>query len=369
MKRISVVAGVLMIMGCPLPAPAVDAGRLRDTNVDLTNDAYSPFDARLPALSLTDLPNDTWSYVPVPGAVCGNGSQAVIGVNPHAGASELLVIMQGGGACWNKANCIDDPEAAHINEDYTRAIFNSELGTIRMLSWDDRSAALNPFRTSTIVYVPYCTGDLHAGDAEQVYDPAMPAQITHHRGGHNIELFLDAMSSAWPGLAQIRVVGFSAGGYGTQLNWGRFADTWPSAQLSLLADCAPFVELDPTLYQEMRTRWNLYTPAGCTACATSFTAYDDFFNTAYPTSRFGLLATTRDRVLTHFFSESDMPGRVRTLLTDLNDNTTTRYFVLDTDVHVIMTAAAVVRSADGTLLLDWLLGWLNNTPVWHNTRP
>ncbi len=365
MKRISVVFGMLVLMGCPLPAPAVDAGSPRDTSplVDASIDAPGA------SLSLSDLPANTWSYVPVPGARCGNGSQAVIGVNPVAGARDLLIIVQGGGACWNKGNCIDEPEASHINEDYTRAMFNSELGTIRMLGWDDRSAALNPFRTSTLVYVPYCTGDLHAGDAEQAYDPAAPSRITHHRGGRNMELFLEAMSSAWPDLAQVRVVGFSAGGYGTQLNWGRFADTWPSAQLSLLADCAPFVELNPTLYQEIRTRWNLYTPEECAACETSFTAYDDFFNATYPTSRFGLLATTRDRVLTHFFSEPDMPARVRALTDHLSGNATTRYFVLDTDVHVIMAAAAVVRSSDGTLLLDWLLGWLNNTSVWHNTRP
>ena len=290
-------------------------------------------------------------------------------IRDSAGATDLLVIMAGGGACWNRANCIDDPEASHINEDYTRSIFNSELGTIRMLSWDDRSAALNPFRNATIVYVPYCTGDLHAGDAEQVYDPAMPRRVTHHRGGRNMELFLGAMSAAWPSLAQIRVVGFSAGGYGTQLNWGRFAEAWPRAQLSLLADCAPMVELNPTLYQEIRARWNLYTPAGCTACTTSFSGYDNHFNAAYPDSRFGLVATTRDRILSHFFSETDMPGRVRTLTTALGSNATTRYYVLDTDVHVLMTTAAVVRSSDGTLLLDWLVGWLNNDARFHNTRP
>jgi hypothetical protein len=352
----------MLLVGCGDPAGSADAGPRRD--------APAPPDANVAPLELDALPADEWSFVPVPGAVCGNGSQFSIGVNPHAGATEALIIVMGGGACWDANTCFTIASATHVAEDYTRAMFDSERAIVRTVGWDDRAAVLNPFRGSHLIFVPYCTGDLHAGDAVQAYPGAPGGAQLHHRGNPNTLAYLAAMQEAWPSLATVRVIGFSAGGFGTQLHWGHFADTWPEADLELLADCSPMADVEPALYATWRASWSLYTPEGCADCATTFAAYDDFYDARYPESRFGLLATTRDRVIEAFWGVSDLPTRVDSLLTGhLDDNATTRYFVVDSTDHVILGQAGTLRSSDGTLLIDWLLGWLENDARWHNTRP
>jgi hypothetical protein len=367
---LSILSGATM--ACGEPATPLDAAR-----ADAAADASPPIDTGAspddagPATGLDDLPAGAWSYVPIAGAVCGNGSPMAVGVNPHAGATELLVVMMGGGACWDAQTCFVMNTATHVHEDYTRAIFDMERGGFSTATgWDDRAAPLNPFREASIVFVPYCTGDLHAGDAVQDYPGAPSGQRVHHRGAVNTQRILDAVRGAWPAFARVRVIGFSAGGYGTQLNWGRFADAWPDAELALLADSAPLLQPSTAQYATWRAAWNMETPTDCTDCASTFSAYDDYFDARYPASRLGLMATTHDNVITAFWGIADISPLYGPLLATLDDNDTTRYFVVESDHHVILGEAATLRSADGTLLFDWLLGWLENDRArFHDTAP
>ena len=367
--RTSLVGAAILVglaSGCGDPPGASDAGPEADAR-GLPTDAPGPdapastIDAG-PPTSLSELPNDSWSFVPIAGAVCGNGTPLSIGVNPHAGAQEVMVVVMGGGACWSTETCFTMASASHVTEDYTRAIFDTERMLVTASGWDDRASVTNPFRESHVVFVPYCSGDLHAGDAVQSYPGAPGGAQIHHRGAPNTQRIVDAMSAAWPELARVRVIGFSAGGYGTQLNWGRYADAWPDADLALLADCSPLLEPSATQYATWRASWNMHTPADCTDCATRFSAYDDYYDARYPSSRFGLMATTRDSVITSFWG-TDIAPLYAPLLETLDDNETTRYFVVDSADHVILGQAGTLRSADGTLLIDWLIGWLTNNPA------
>jgi len=361
--RLASLALVCALVGCGGPSGGSDAGPLDARG----SDAPADLDAG-PTARLDELPADTWSFVPIAGAVCGNGSPLSIGVNPHAGAEDVLVIVMGGGACWNAETCFTLDAATHVHEDYTRTIFDRERALVSMVGWDDRAALLNPFRAAHLVFVPYCSGDLHAGDAVQDY-PGAP-QTVHHRGAPNTQRIVDAMRRAWPDLARVRVIGFSAGGYGTQLNWGRYADAWPSADLALLADCSPLLEAPAAQYAAWPAALDRHTPGGCPDRAASLRPDAETYESRYPESRFGLLATTNDSVITAFWGVPDIAPLYDPLLTALDDNDTTRYFVVDSDAHVILGQAGTLRSADGTLMIDWLLGWLENDPVrFHNTRP
>jgi hypothetical protein len=213
--------------------------------------------------------------------------------------------------------------------------------------------------------VPYCTGDLHGGDAIQTYG----GRTMHHRGGRNMQVILDALRSAWPELSTVHVLGFSAGGFGAQLHWGHLAETWPDARLSILADCAPMAEPPAERYATWRASWNLYTPAACAACATSFAAYGEHHDALHPDSRVALTMTLRDEVLEQFWGAPDYEARVRALLDVLADDRAIRYFALDSTQHVITGDAARLRTSDGTLLADWILGWYEGDARFRNVGP
>ena len=50
-------------------------------------------------------PDNTWTYVPFPGAVCMNGTPTGIGINKTSASKNLVIFMQGGNACFNLASC------------------------------------------------------------------------------------------------------------------------------------------------------------------------------------------------------------------------------------------------------------------------
>lgn len=73
----------LALIGCVPPAPPSDPP---DTD---------PVDTDLPP-AFADLPTGAWSYVGVPGMVCGDGSPTGIGVHPGS-SEEVLLLVQGDG--------------------------------------------------------------------------------------------------------------------------------------------------------------------------------------------------------------------------------------------------------------------------------
>ena len=60
----------------------------------------------------------------------------------------------------------------------------------------------NVFRDATYVFVPYCTGDLHAGDNVATYDVGGTPTPTYHWGGRNLDPLPPRVSR--PGLPGVR---------------------------------------------------------------------------------------------------------------------------------------------------------------------
>ena len=54
---------------------------------------------------ITGLANDTWTWVDFPDSVCANGSPTGIAINPHAGATNLMIYFEGGGDCVDATTC------------------------------------------------------------------------------------------------------------------------------------------------------------------------------------------------------------------------------------------------------------------------
>lgn len=159
---------------------------------------------------------------------------------------DLLVYFEGGGACWDSLTC-SFPDAgfpAEVPQFYTPAIpagySPADLDGLFNLRRGD-----NPVRDWDMVYVPYCTGDIHLGSAQQTYQNAghpvlalPPLFDIRHRGYDNWMVVLDWMKRNVDKPQRILVAGSSAGGYGASVQFAWLRKLYPQAKVNVLADAS-----------------------------------------------------------------------------------------------------------------------------------
>src|SRR5262249_23910923 len=124
----------------------------------------------------------------------------------------------------------------------------------------DHGVAANPFKDYSAVFVPYCTGDLHAGDAVKTYSESGDSRIIHHKGHANVLAYLTRVAATFKAPGQIAVTGSSAGGGGVLFNYASFREYWPSTPMLVIDDSLPFFQGDgvaPSLRSAWYANWNL----------------------------------------------------------------------------------------------------------------
>ncbi|MFO0600526.1 MAG: pectin acetylesterase-family hydrolase [Myxococcaceae bacterium] len=355
-----------------------------------------------------------WTFVPIAGSKCARGAQTGFGYS--AGATDTLVIfLQGGGACWNTGTCHPSlqqwgpvcnygsnsvclwdnpggtqPLAAFVaHPDPFPAdgggAFPSELAQVKSSLLFARRAE-NPLSAASYVFVPYCTGDLHAGDATRTYLVkadlvSNPAPVTHaFNGARNMDLFLADLRARHPTVNTIYLMGASGGGYGASLNLHRVRAAFPEAVVHLLADSAPM--LDSPHWNDWASEWNIQLPPGCAGCDAGLSNVLEREIDLATGARVGLLAFQEDGVITRFFfsggdTNSWLNPPFATYSASLNAELlrydarpAARYFVVTGQEHVMLGGYGVVlsdggisparRSNDGgTDLRTWLNAWID----------
>lgn len=270
-----------------------------------------------------------WDAVTLPlasGASCGNGTPYRFFVNRAWRAKDAVVVFEGGGACWDQASCEGRGELAASNPqgvdgDYMRSSSNAAFGLVT--PFISRLSVLERVRTQgwNMVYLPYCTGDVHTGSQIQVYDDSQPdtPRVQYHHGQANVRA-----AAAWL-RANLRtrhllVTGFSAGGVGATATYPIVRDGMaPSGSASLLADSGPLFPAprtgDPVefpsapLHQRIRQAWGLDTPDGLLqrvmAPLPGFNAEDlgsmsPALAMQYPNDRFAYMSFIADRTFSAF---------------------------------------------------------------------
>jgi hypothetical protein len=162
---------------------------------------------------------------------CAKGGEYAFSVRPGA-KDKLLVWFEGGGACWNAAEC----DRGFYRPQIDVAALNS-----RNLGIFDQSSPANPFSAYSTVVVPYCTGDIHLGDRDATYtlrnDKDESRQFTiHHRGQVNAMVVLRWVQETFPAPREIFVGGTSAGSYPAPFYASALARHYSQARVVALAD-------------------------------------------------------------------------------------------------------------------------------------
>src|SRR5690349_14903977 len=53
-----------------------------------------------------DVEEGTWTWIPIEGSRCMDGSETGIGVNLRRDSGKLVIMYEGGGACFNELSCM-----------------------------------------------------------------------------------------------------------------------------------------------------------------------------------------------------------------------------------------------------------------------
>jgi hypothetical protein len=222
-------------------------------------------------------------------------------------SNKLVVFFEGGGACWDGATCALPITAATRPTD--PALYKAEI-----LPTDDPTQyagvfklddAANPMKDWSIVYVPYCTGDIHSGSKTASYvNPftQQPYQI-EHRGADNFRLVLHWMQQNFVRPEQVLVTGSSAGAYGATTHYPRIRTAFPAARAAMLGDAGQGVV--PAAWDAVRNaNWNFQLDAqvyGANAQSTPTTDIVRRLAAAYPGDRFAQYTTATDLVQIQFY--------------------------------------------------------------------
>jgi hypothetical protein len=300
--------------------------------------------------------------------MCGNGVATGLGINPSSTSKDVIIYLQGGGACWNALTCFLVGSAAHLSDGYTASTFAAD-GTSGAPAFN-RANSSNPFKDLSFVMIPYCTGDVHAGASTQAYDNTHPA-VQHH-GAANMDAALARLKKTFPDAAHVYLTGSSAGAFGAQLNYERVVAAFPSAEVHVFADSGQMINPAGTLLSTWLSAWNFNIPADCTGCTTDFPKFPKYLAGKYPTRRFALTAYTQDNTLKTFFnySPADFQTQTQSLLTASYDTTSNaKYYLLAGTSHTMLGDLFTITSPSNVTLLTFVNQWMTGDAAWASVHP
>jgi hypothetical protein len=263
-----------------------------------------------PGVPITGLTPGGWTWVDFPGAQCRDGTPTGIGVSPSAtGSTKLMIFLEGGGACFNGSTCATNP--SHFDQSTFNAQFVAVESKAGIFSRTDTNNAVADWN---MVYVPYCTGDVHAGNAPNTTVPGFPGQ-QQFVGYTNMTQYLSRLVPTFPGLARVLLTGQSAGGFGASLEYVQvaraFAQNGNSVPVDLLDDAGPLMPnpyLAACLEQQLATLFGLTNTviaqdcgSDCNDPGNDLLLYWTHLPKTYPNARFGFIDSTGDSVISSFF--------------------------------------------------------------------
>ncbi len=265
--------------------------------------------------AVTGLQTETWTWVPFPNSTCRDGSSTGIGLNVNPASDKVMVFMEGGYACFNSLTCSLNPESFGESDFAVAADTGPDGGTSATYSLNtgilDRTQATNPVKDWNFVYIPYCSGDIHAGANATAVPGWDDGGVQKFAGYANVTAFLSRVVPTFPTASQVLLAGMSAGGFGAAANYVQVADAFGSVPVVLLDDSGPFMEdpyLSTCLQNNLRSLWGLDSTvgvecgdAGCQDQSRFFLDYAKTIISARPNTTFGLIEGSTDGVISLLF--------------------------------------------------------------------
>jgi hypothetical protein len=298
----------------------------------------------------------------------------------------LVVFFNGGGACWNSATCskprlAGDKAFFSGKDDQTMVgVYKAELlpgdGPARMGGLLDRTNPQNPVRDWSMLFVPYCTGDVHSGAATATYtfpDTGKPFTI-EHRGWDNMQVILPWLRVHGPQPSRLLVSGSSAGAYGAATHFTALRTLYPNARAVYLGDSGQGVTT-PDFERVRNKNWNYTLPSsvfGPKAHNTPDTEVVAKLAAHFPKDRFAQFTTIHDATQTAFYAQMGPAGQAcnawtNKMLNELASRQATpnfRSYVAQGDTHTILRAPLFYsEQSGGQPFTAWLRALLEDSQL------
>jgi hypothetical protein len=341
------------------------------------------------AIPPESLPLGTWTWVPFDDAVCGDGSTTGLAVNRGEGP-DLLVFLDGGGACWSYPTCV---AGTAVDDAYDDGLFALEARDYVPSSLTDRAHLPPTLAGATIVFVPYCTGDVHGGSAVQEYGTGLLTETWNHAGHGNVLAYLARLRPTFPAPRKLVVAGSSAGGFGALVSYEAFRWYWPDAQGYLVDDSGPALVGDDVpgeLRDAFYASWRLGEALDpvCLDCRDDLSAAFRELSDLHRRDRIAFVSHLRDPVMSGFTlsTPSSFEDKVRELERAVFRPTANARVFLDADsdydvgeldAHMLLTPASPAGSASylathveaGVTLAEWLEWMVSDDARWDTVLP
>jgi hypothetical protein len=322
-----------------------------------------------------------WTFVDFPEAHCMDGSSTGIGVNLSPNGTEKIVFfLEGGNACFSELTC-----ALVANPDgYGAEKFAGDTDMLSGYGIFDRDDPENPVRDFTFVYVPYCSGDVHAGAAVDGYGGR--EQV----GYLNVGEYLERVVPTFPATEQVLLTGISAGGFGAFANFEQVQQAFGCTEVVLLDDSGPVVSdeyLGACLQNIVRDLWKYPIPEGCPTCAgpdgTGLWNAWRYIATVYPDRRFGFLSSTGDTNMSFFlgltrkdtcdalkpYAADEFAVAIDELRSFVGPYDNVHTFYVEGRTHTMLRDSLDLMAGDDLSLRDFIAGLLEGGPGFVDAGP
>ena len=235
--------------------------------------------------------------------MCSDGSE--YSFYSREGDSDVAVLfLNGGGACWNEFTCTIE------NSSSTGAYWQNPTGWGGILNLTNRE---NPLIDASMVFVPYCTGDVHMGNATVRYGD----NVMQHKGYPNAVAAFDHFVETLGSATTFYVLGSSGGAIAAGFFAGNLAEAIPGANITVFHDSTGGVTSTGTV--DLNASWGLQNATqswleGLTYNGSSLnwnnmtSAHPDIFLSMYdPTIRIGRFDSAQDNTMRYFNGLLDNP--------------------------------------------------------------
>ena len=242
-----------------------------------------------------------WTWIPRADTRCRDGTTTGIGVRLLPGAKGLMIYLQGGGACYDAKSCAENASAPIAGENFSREKFNRWVATLGNQGVFNTTHAANPVARWNHVYIPYCTGDLHASARTNARIAGVP-RMQHFVGYRNLQNHLKLLARYFRDAEDVALMGASAGGFGVLFNYPQVVKAFGGRSIAALVDSAPIIPesaIKTSCFQrKLMHAFNLQLPARCPECGDpsrgGLLNLYGYLSRTYPQGRFAFASADAD---------------------------------------------------------------------------